>query len=852
MDVFLEVFLAIGSVMAKPVLSKMGERLGDAVVEPAKKFLQILEQKSPELVAVLSKALEQPLDYGGQVVLKVESAAKANPELAQAAQELAEAVKDNLSPELLQFLQNLANTEALKPQSSNIQAFINQLNKSKIVNVDEIKQYLPDATPEQLQNFVLQVESLEYLKSFFRQYPENLKEHEKLLSRAEKALNYKQPYRIAVVGLSGVGKSTFLNALLGDELLLARQGKAATGTALEIFLDSPDGKEKAVVEYRYDRDIRKLIDEFIARYKPNGAKLNGQLNIEFSSSLLRLEANSEITEENPQGFIDLRNTLADIVRQYANINGNINSLKREFLLSNPSDVEDLKKLTDEHSELNNKNSTSRRIGLVKTVTYYFKPKQSTSGISTIQLPGNVCLVDLPGLDGSPLHDIIIRQGIKDADAVIFIQHPNRFGKPSEINLLKNVSNHISLEGSVESGDRIFFILNAKDEIKKGQLSNLPELMSEIMDGVVSDYTKRFAKRGGEQSYFLISAWQALQAQKAINGVPIEDTPKYNSFKESLKITNGSDLEVLEATQVPKLVEELTKFARDYRIEGQIRDGKTAIDNIVDSRYRVLVSEKGVLIDRTGISSSQTQVNKMLDKQREELKIFIGRFRGRLLENFENWRNQQLVEDAKKICNSIDSVLKAKMPQIWEESFNLSEYTPDASYSGSIYHDRVLGKTEVTLWHQLTYSVPDIANHLVELYTEAIETYHLAKIIEEKCLGFVTVAELRLKLHGWINDNMRPKMTEIGSRIALTLITDSKKRFFSTGSNASSENKQLLQIVQSIPPQDKISNLDVFEPFIKAVRQHYESIVSDFCVTALLNLFQYEMLRLQDYLENYRE
>jgi ribosomal protein S18 len=35
-----------------------------------------------------------------------------------------------------------------------------------------------------------------------------------------------------------------------------------------------------------------------------------------------------------------------------------------------------------------------------------------------------------------------------------------------------------------------------------------------------------------------------------------------------------------------------------------------------------------------------------------------------------------------------------------------------------------------------------------------------------------------------------------------------------------------------------------------VRQHYESIVSDFCVTALLNLFQYEMLRLQDYLLAY--
>ncbi|WP_279239644.1 hypothetical protein [Scytonema sp. UIC 10036] len=36
----------------------------------------------------------------------------------------------------------------------------------------------------------------------------------------------------------------------------------------------------------------------------------------------------------------------------------------------------------------------------------------------MQLPKNVCLVDLPGLDGSTLHNIIIRNGIKEADAVI--------------------------------------------------------------------------------------------------------------------------------------------------------------------------------------------------------------------------------------------------------------------------------------------------------------------------------------------------------------------------------------------------------------------------------------------------
>ncbi len=797
----------------------MGERLGDAIVEPAKKFLQILEQKSPELVAVLPKALEQPLDYGGQVVLKVESAAKANPELAQAVAELAEAVKDNLSPELLQFLQNLAKTEELKPHSSNIQAFIKRLSKSKIVTVDEIKRYLPDATPEQQQDFVLQVESLEELKSFFRQYPDNREGHEKLLARAEKALNYKQPYRIAVVGLTGAGKSTFLNALLGEELLLAKLGEPATGTALEIFLDLPEGKEKALVEYRKEDDIQQLINEFFARYNPNGTRPTGELNVGFANLLLKLEPNSEITEDDRQSFLGLRNTVADIVIQYANNNGT-NNLRREFLL--PNDKEELNDLINEHSVLNNENSTTRRIGLIKTVTYYFKPKPNTSGVLTLQLPGNVCLNDLPGLDGSPLHDIIIRQGIKDADAVIFILLPYRLNRFSEKRLLNNVRNYISLEGSVESGDRIFFILNKKDEPSSHSESaaELPTIMTKIMEGVVPGYTRRFAKRGGDQPYFFISAWAALEAQKAIKGVPIKETniEHYKTAKNYLKIPNGSDLEVLEATQVPKLVEELTKFARDYRIEGQIRDGKTAIDNIIDSRYRVLVSERGVLIDRTGISSSQTQINKMLKEQEDELKELIDIFRkSLLLENLKNWRNQ-LIDDARKICDSIDIELKRKMPEIWKDAFTTGKDRLRARSFARTFYEQVVTETEIAFWHQLTYSVPDIANHLVELYTDAIETYQLAKKIEEKCLDSVNVAKVTSKLHGWINDNMRPKMTEIGSRIALRLITD--KGFLPTDSNVSPENNQLLQSLKSIPLQRKVNNIADFDPFINAVRQHY--------------------------------
>ncbi|MEH2459838.1 hypothetical protein [Nostoc sp.] len=95
--------IAIGSIIATKALEKTGEKVGEAVWDKTGKFLVTLKKHSPYTVAAIEKAPEQPLDYG-KAVLEVESVAKANPEVAQAAQELAAAAKAEPNPKLAEIL----------------------------------------------------------------------------------------------------------------------------------------------------------------------------------------------------------------------------------------------------------------------------------------------------------------------------------------------------------------------------------------------------------------------------------------------------------------------------------------------------------------------------------------------------------------------------------------------------------------------------------------------------------------------------------------------------------------------------------------------------------------------------
>ncbi|MDZ7957256.1 MAG: hypothetical protein RMY34_05030 [Aulosira sp. DedQUE10] len=111
--------IAIGSVIATKALEKTGENVGQVLWDKTGEFLVTLKKHSPQTVVAIEKAPDQPLDYG-KAVLEVESAAKVNSELAQAAQELATAAKAEPNPNFIQLIQQQADNLKSQPQQPSV------------------------------------------------------------------------------------------------------------------------------------------------------------------------------------------------------------------------------------------------------------------------------------------------------------------------------------------------------------------------------------------------------------------------------------------------------------------------------------------------------------------------------------------------------------------------------------------------------------------------------------------------------------------------------------------------------------------------------------------------------------
>jgi hypothetical protein len=120
--------IAIGTVIATKALEKTGEKVGETLWDKSGKFLASLKEHSPGTVIAIEKAPEQPLDYG-RAVLEVELAAKANPEVRQAVQELVAAAEVNPPSNLAQVLLEIK--EAIeKSQHPYNSAFIQNIQKA--------------------------------------------------------------------------------------------------------------------------------------------------------------------------------------------------------------------------------------------------------------------------------------------------------------------------------------------------------------------------------------------------------------------------------------------------------------------------------------------------------------------------------------------------------------------------------------------------------------------------------------------------------------------------------------------------------------------------------------------------
>ncbi|MEH2347830.1 MAG: hypothetical protein V7K55_07480 [Nostoc sp.] len=120
--------IAIGTIIATKALEKTTEKVTEVLLDKTGQFLVTLKKHSPDTVAAIEKAPDQPLDYG-KAVLEVQSAAEANPEVAQAVEELALLTENNPPSNWAEILREIkASVE--KSQQPYPSTFIQNIEKA--------------------------------------------------------------------------------------------------------------------------------------------------------------------------------------------------------------------------------------------------------------------------------------------------------------------------------------------------------------------------------------------------------------------------------------------------------------------------------------------------------------------------------------------------------------------------------------------------------------------------------------------------------------------------------------------------------------------------------------------------
>lgn len=717
----------------------------------------------------------------------------------------------------------------------------------------EIKQYLPDITSGQAKNFAYQVIRLDLVKDYQKRYPEDFNDCElnDLFVAACKSLDYTKPYLIAIIGNTGVGKSTFNNSLIGRNLLFTRaEGKAATGTVLEIFFLEENEQEIAIVEYRNEREIKSLIKKVFQKLTeknlinfPSWQTVidSSPIDDKFRANLNNLKHRNNLGSGEQTLFQQYKDTVIDLVEQYLQ-HGNLSS--ETFDLDNRVHSQKLNQLTDENSALNNWDNPNpnRKIGLIKKVIYKIKPTTQNDTLG-LEFPTNVCLVDLPGLDGSLLHDLIILDGIKDADAVIYINNPKRIDTNADIQLLSEVKSSITLSNNRDSYKSIFFILTARDNITRDEnydSTQLPQNMRDFIDKFLPGYTQQLPNRNDEgDPYFYVSSIAAYFAKKLLRGETLSEKLRqtYEQACLGLGIRNYDDcIAVLNATRMPKLIEKLKYFVLNERIDQQINNGKIALDSIVNflvNKYTREQEQQTRIMGNLSLDEIQT---KTLLKKEKYLTKLVQEFSVKEFKSLSGYQDQ-LSASVTRICQEIDIAIQKQMPEIWRNCVSIGRPLNNGKPELAILAKTFLLEVQTKLWHQLGYRMVHLSEQLVQEYRNNLEKEKLVRTITKECYETVQYQDLNNKLKDWIEKQMAFKLKEVASRIGLVFLGSSQHDLLNDNSDNSNNNK-FLSIIGQITQQEELEP-DKFQPLVQGIHDHYTSIIYKYCLTAIINVYRYE-------------
>ena len=398
-------------------------------------------------------------------------------------------------------------------------------------------------------------------------------------------------FKIALIGTTSAGKSTFANALLQNDLL-PEDDKTTTYTSASIESSNED---KVVIEFYKDIEFEERFQDLLKKLKIENESFNN-LTLSTLQNILKEDWQQESSYKfEIEGILKDRDSIKNYINKSTLILNDVTKEKIRPYITKPEIARAVKKITIYSSKFK---------GMRELIIY-----------------------DVPGFDSpTQLHKEQAAKFMKDSEVVVLV-HGYGLGSDlneAQVNMLKSTKDEF---GSLLSNKMIVVGNKIDKEIPNDEME-AKEKIKKLSKDLTDDLKKYNVYK--ENNFIPVSARGFLESEGIIQGNEIADKLKslnisngFEEFHNRLKeVVNSDALEVLNRV-VDKVLAEakdfLASFAKDYN--PKFDEKKKLVDTIslIDKEWDRFKEELIYKIDskQNEIINNNYEIKENIQKQVSE-------------------------------------------------------------------------------------------------------------------------------------------------------------------------------------------------------------------------------------------